>query len=64
MECANCLRTIENPQMIYKYQDNVFCSPNCLAEFLRERVWDDVEEKWFDTEENMRICAMEEKSQW
>ena len=50
--------------MIYKYQGEVFCSPECLGEYLREKAWDDVEEEWFDTEENQRICAMEDKEEW
>ena len=64
MKCSNCYKEIERPQMIYKYQGEVFCSPECLGEYLREKVWDDVEEEWFDTEENQRICAMEDKEEW
>ena len=50
--------------MIYKYQGEVFCSPDCLGEYLRKKAWDDVEEEWFDTEENMKQLAMEENAEW
>jgi len=58
-ECANCYKDINNPQMIFKYDGKVFCSEECLKEYLLERVEDEVEEEWFDTEENMKICAEE-----
>ena len=64
MKCANCNKEIDRPQTIYKHQDEIYCSPACLAEALLEKAWDDVEEIWFDTEENMRVCAMEEKAEW
>ena len=64
MKCSNCYKEIERPQMIYKYQGEVFCSPDCLGEYLREKAWDDVEEEWFDTEENMKQLAMEENAEW
>ena len=64
MKCSNCYKEIERPQTIYKYQDEIYCSPACLAETLLEKAWDDVEEIWFDTEENQRICAMEDKEEW
>lgn len=64
MKCSNCCKEIDRPQTIYKHQDEIYCSPACLAEALLEKAWDDVEEIWFDTEENQRICAMEEKAEW
>lgn len=64
VKCAHCLKEIDRPQTIYKHQDEIYCSPACLAEALLEKAWDDVEEIWFDTEENMRVCAMEEKAEW
>ena len=64
MKCSNCYKEIERPQMIYKYQGEVFCSPDCLGEYLRKKAWDDVEEEWFDTEENMKQLAMEENAEW
>ena len=64
MKCSNCCKEIDRPQTIYKHQDEIYCSPACLAEALLEKAWDDVEEIWFDTEENQRICAIEEKAEW
>ena len=64
MKCSNWCKEIDRPQTIYKHQDEIYCSPACLAEALLEKAWDDVEEIWFDTEENQRICAMEEKAEW
>ena len=64
MKCSNCCKEIDRPQTIYKHQDEIYCSPACLAEALLKKAWDDVEEIWFDTEENQRICAMEEKAEW
>lgn len=63
-ECANCFKTITEPQMIYKYKRKVFCSIECIKEFLLTRAEDDVEEIWHDTKENMRICAEEERAKW
>ena len=64
LECANCFRQISEPQTIYRYKRRVFCSTECLKEFLFESANDDIEEIWHDTEENMRICAEEERAQW
>ena len=64
VECANCFKDITEPQMIYKYKRKVFCSTECLKEWLLERAYDDVEEVWHDTKENMRICAEEERAKW
>ena len=59
-ECNNCYKQITGPQMIYKYQDKIFCSDDCLKEYLFYHAEDEIETEWLDTKENIRSCALEE----
>ena len=59
--CYSCNRSFDRPMHIIKYKDRYFCDEQCLGEYLVSKAEDDIDIEWFDTEENMRILAEEEK---
>ena len=61
IQCAWCHMHFTNPKSILKYDDKYFCDDECLGQYLVDKVEGEVEVMWFDTEENMRLCAMEDK---
>lgn len=60
-ECYFCGKEWDRPRHILKYKGNYFCNEDCLAEYLLSKAEDETDIEWFDTEENMRICAEEER---
>ena len=59
--CYFCKHKFDKPMDIIRYKDRYFCSEECLGEYLVKQIEDEIDVEWFDTEENMRICAEEEK---
>lgn len=57
--CHFCKTYWDEPRHIIRYKRKAFCDEDCLAEYLLSKAEDDIEVEWFDTEENMRICAEE-----
>ncbi len=60
MECYWCHKHFDTPRHYIRYDKKNFCDEDCLGEFLVDRAEDDMEVLWFDTAENMRICAEED----
>lgn len=62
--CFWCHKVWDSPRDVLYYKRHYFCDKECLGEFLCEKNQEDIRIKWFDTEENMRICAEEVKHEW
>lgn len=62
MVCEWCGREIGVGHYV-RYDDLPFCDRECLGEFLVNRVEDEIEELWHDTEENLELLAAEEKAE-
>ena len=63
-ECYWCHKHFDRPGDIYKYKKHYFCDDTCLGEYLVSKAEDDIEVVWNDTEENIRICALEAKGEY
>ena len=62
--CKWCSKIIDKPGTIFKYQDNYYCSEECLMEKLMDDAQDEIEQLWADTNDNMRQLAEEERGEW
>ena len=63
-ECYWCHKHFDRPGDIYKYKKHYFCDDTCLGEYLVSKAEDEIEVVWHDTEENIRICALEAKGEY
>lgn len=61
IKCYFCNEEWDGPKNVVKYKKKYFCDEVCLAEYLLSQVEDEIDIEWIDTEENMRICAEEER---
>ena len=59
--CHYCDKEWDEPRDVLKYKDHYFCGEECLGAYLVEQADKEIEVVWHDTEENRRICAMEDK---
>lgn len=64
IECSWCRRVFSTPTDLLRYDDKIFCDTNCLGEYLVEKAEEDIEEIWFDTPENIEICAKEKRAEY
>ena len=59
MKCNYCGKYFDEPGYILKYHKKYYCDDRCLAKELLFEVDDEIENYWYDTPENMEICAKE-----
>lgn len=64
IKCDWCNKTYDTPGRLMRYDDKIFCGSDCLGEYLVEKVGEDIEDIWFDTPENIEMCAKEAKREW
>ena len=63
-ECEWCKKVIDTPRSLLRYDDLLFCDEQCLGEYMVDQADGDIEEIWFDTPENIELCAKERISEY
>lgn len=59
-KCYECGREFRPATTLLKYQEKLFCSADCLGEYLVDHT-EEIEEIEYDTPENIRMCELEKR---
>ncbi len=62
-KCFECNKEFQPATTVLKYKGKYFCSDSCLGEYLLDQA-EGITEIEYDTPENIRICALEEKGEY